>query len=158
MGYFTWYYADEPQKKMPYGKTGAYLLVPESFGHNIPMGYYDGYGLCSDGSDIYELVVDWNREDLAKIAEKQIKAGSLREDSLFANLMRLATESDEKAFEYLEQHIAAGMEWLLTDWKRNIGITIACEDADNKKLRFPIKIAQQDVPYETVAGYSKSTQ
>lgn len=148
MGYFTWRDCQDRRKKVPYDHP-AYVICPDDT--VIKESSYNGYGMFG-GHDIYELVVDWNRPYLKEIYDrletefnrkvflKKIDGGfffgsELREVAI------AAMESDEKAIQIMKKKESSFPEYLHNEWKRNIGIAIACEDEDNESLPFPIKIS-----------------
>lgn len=143
MGCFSWIYSDTGRPLLA-GKK-AYLVLPGEEGY-IEEPRYDCYGHFG-GFDIYDLVAQWNRHYLSSHPEHYLK-GKQKEISqikwypYYADLnipneklaSILKAENVYKYFKY-----------------REIGIEIACEDADNASLPFPIKICQ----YKCNADYNK---
>lgn len=116
MGQFSWLDCKTQEQVLDNVKRDVYVLIPEAFGGgHIKESCYDGYGRFG-GHDIYDLVVDWNRNWLEEY----------RNDSSFKCDWLQKQESVEKAFEKMQ--------------KREIGISIACYDEDNERLHYPIKI------------------
>ena len=118
---------------------------------------YDGYGNF-DGKDIYELVVDWNKPYLEKIFEEieeyiepwekpliPIAIAYMNDDE---RLLQKELEKAKQDFPYIER-----------DWKRDIGIAIACEDKCAEIIPYPIKIVKniRTLPYAEL-GISYSCQ
>lgn len=158
MGIFTW---TDARKKCVRGKNGEFkdsdicmyghfckIVCPDD--SVISTDYYNGYGTFG-GTDVYEVVVDWNREDLKAIAERK------KTDFFGEQLWEIAIKyadgaSEDEVTEYVEEKAAEGKlpEYLISDWKRNLGIMIACDDEDNASLRYPIKITRtvEKVRYE----------
>lgn len=146
MGYWTWTDAryETPKttkwgdfcKNQTIGYGGfAKIVCPDNT--EICEDYYDGYGMFGK-YDAYDLVAEWNRDDIAKIFEKK-KA----EKAWGANLYDIAIlfavgSTDEEITDYVKR--TRGDSFLVSDWKRNIGIAIACEDKDNISLRYPLKV------------------
>lgn len=116
MGQFSWLDCKTGEQVLDDVRRDVYVLVPQEFGGgHIKETFYDGYGRFG-GHDIYDLVVDWNREYLEEYCkDKHFKCDWLQKQS-----------SVKEAFEKLE--------------KRDIGISIACYDEDNMRLKYPIKI------------------
>lgn len=150
----------------------AYVLVPKKFREQygvIHTGYYDGYGNFG-GHDVYELVAEWNREELdsrmLKGFPKRKNYGGLwdyeKED------LRKEGKTEEEIKEADEAEIdknyrAACNRWTRNanrlkdyrngfshekmvklygaDYLREIGIDIACYDDQNSSLPYPIKIS-----------------
>ena len=148
MGYWTWTDARYEHPKMKKDGWGYYrnqiigydgfakIVCPDDT--EICENCYDGYGMFGS-YDAYDLVAEWNREDIAEIFEKKKK-----EDSWGASLYDIAIlfangVSDEEITEYVIKTRKEGT-YLITDWKRNIGIAIACEEQDNASLRYPLKV------------------
>lgn len=155
MGYFTFTLANRQQKierdgdyarscVLGYGSYGA-ILCPD--GTLIKEPCYEGYGVF-DGKDVYELVVDWNRDHLLEIPKlpdfkewgcytdrhkAALKAYSEHDDAAFKKAIAdLAAFGDEPAMRgvpFSEQ---------VREWKRTTGIYIAC--SNNALLPYPIKI------------------
>lgn len=156
MGIFTWYYADKPEQKLPYGGIG-YIACPDGTfeGGNI----YDGYGVIG-GHDPYELVVDWNKDHLPEIVEK-LEGGTKHHFGVpcESNIALAYAEGDMDKVNQMVQAVAERCgSWYLKDWKRSIGIMIACEDEDNDALPYPIKITSKpEGDYKTLP-VSHSTQ
>lgn len=144
MGQFSWMFADTNNEEALLEHTKAYVPCPD--GMVIFEKCYSGYGEFG-GHDIYNLVADWNRD---YISEANISK-PLREQ--WGN-----TEQDEKWFQKaLERYkidcqrindFVSGKsdeymkETYGEDWKRNIGIDIACYDEENAALKYPIKICK----------------
>ncbi len=169
MGVFTW--TDARRKSPKINRYGDYsrkdVLEYGSFGKIVcPDGTeiceecYDGYGRFGS-YDAYEVVVDWNKNDLKEIFVKKLK-----EKSFGSNLAGIAARlaegiSDEEITSDVKKLVSEGSmpEYLIRDWKRNIGIAIACGDKDNESLRYPLKITttRARVRYEDLYP-SKSTQ
>lgn len=147
MGYFTWTDARRHPRKRKDGRYvvadrigyGGYAKVVCPDNTEIIEKYYEGYGMFGD-HDIYDLVVDWNKNYLKDIFDKMPEdhwgyhfreaAIAFQED----NLIEL-----RKEIERLIEHGIEG-KYIVSEWKRSIGIAIACEDEDNRSLPFPIKI------------------
>lgn len=125
MGQFSWLDCRTEEQIVDNKERDVYVLIPKEFGGgHIKETCYDGYGDFG-GYDIYDLVVDWNREYLEEY----------RKDDSFKCDWLQKFESVEKAFEKLP--------------KRDIGISIACYDEDNERLHYPIKITHDpDAVYE----------
>ena len=147
MGYFTWTDARRHPKKLKNGDYavadkigyGGYAKIVCPDNTEIVEKYYDGYGEF-DGKDVYDLVVDWNKAYLKDIFDKmdeQHWGYHLKE-------VAIAFQNDDQDMlnKEIEKLIVSGKEHLLfkAEWKRIIGITIACNSEDNMKLPFPIKI------------------
>lgn len=100
------------------GKS-AYLLIPKEFGGGaIREAYYEGYGDFSE-FDVYNLVVDWN-----------------------------CTKDEQEAQKKKYNDLYKEGEYMRSEWKRNLGIKIACYDRDNFILKYPIKITKDIMDYE----------
>ena len=170
MGVFTW--TDATVKNPRANKWGEYrkkdvigydcyckVVCPDNSIIEEP-SYY-GYGVFGN-HDVYELVVDWNREDLPTILNK--KLGKKPWDGkIFTQIMKMCIDgiSDEEITAFLKDLVDSEncAPYLIRDWKRNIGIIIACEDEDNKALKYPIKItrSKEEVKYDDLFP-SLSTQ
>ena len=132
MGYFSWCFADKNnKKKLRIGERG-YILTPDN--QLIREDNYDGYGRFAS-QDVYALVADWNKDHL-----KEIIADKNLDD--FTRQIAIKFQNDEDVAGFVNSEIANGkaLEYLRTDWKRVLGIEIACYDEENKNLPYPIKI------------------
>lgn len=146
MGYYTWTDARKkptPTKdgydwlakdKIPYGGY-AKVVCPDDT--EIIENYYDGYGMFG-GYDIYDLVAEWNKDDLKEIfsrfTENDFGYGFKKVAEMFADGI-----SDDEITEYVRQKVGDD-SYLVKEWKRHIGISISCNDEDNDALKYPIKI------------------
>ncbi len=169
MGIFTWTDAavQNPKRNksgfyrrkdiLEYGKFGK-IVCPDNT--EIPEEHYGGYGMFGS-KDAYEVVAEWNREELPEIFRKIVSenafgSGLAEIASLFAS-----GASDNEVSDFIKASVEAGKypEYLITDWKRNLGIAIACDDRRNSSLRFPLKITtkREKVQYNDLYP-SKSTQ
>lgn len=154
MGYFTWTDARKDPKENKNGgysyrdkiQYGAYAKVVCPDDTEIHESDYEGYGIFG-GKDVYELVVDWNKPYLVQIfneiTERRAKEGR---DMWGAELLPIAEAyqngDEEKAAAIAQQIKASGSKVLYCadEWKRVIGIAIACDDDNNAKIPYPIKI------------------
>jgi hypothetical protein len=147
MGYFTWTDARRVPKKR---KDGSYVIA-DKIGYGgyakvvcpddteIIEKYYDGYGEFG-GHDIYDLVVDWNKAYLEEIFDRML----VDHWGYHLKELAIAFQNDDEYKMGLEISglIAYGKEpeFFRDEWKRTIGIAIACQDEDNMNLPYPIKI------------------
>ena len=141
MGCFSWITCDTNQCIICGRHKDVYVLIPREFGGgHITELCYDGYGEFG-GKDIYELVVEWNRAHLADIYEmpdwKCVRTEKLR--SIALAYMKDGEDAAQKLADTL--FTGEGYGWIRKEWKRNIGIEIACYDKDNERIPYPIKIA-----------------
>lgn len=135
MGNFSRIFADTG-RALKVGEA-AYVICPD--GNHIFEESYDGYGKY-DGKDIYELVVDWNREHIPQLfGDRNIEFPTVPAD----DYAKAISQGDEVAYEFLSDYLDPE-SWSLRDWKRKIGILLACYDDDNAGLPFPIKIASSN--------------
>ena len=155
MGIFTWTFADDGRKKLNYDHKG-YIACPD--GTFIEEPCYNGYGRFN-GFDIYDLVVEWNKKDLKNIFQRLKKEDPKHFGLGLENIAIAYADDNIQEVTKLVNKMAERMgQWFLSDWKRNIGIAIACNDDDNKALRYPIKISQStNIPYDKLRP-SKNTQ
>ncbi len=88
-----------------------------------------------DHYDIYDLVVDWNRSHLGDLLKVKSRHFLRWPEQLIAAILI----SDERALQLINQ-LYSPDHFMRYEWKRNLGIEIACYDEDNAKLPYPIKI------------------
>ena len=132
MGQFSWLDCKTEEQIVDDKVRDVYVLVPKEFGGgHIKETCYDGYGRFG-GHDIYDLVVDWNREHLEEY----------RHDRTFKCLWLQGCDSVEEALAKFE--------------KRTIGISIACYDEDNARIKYPIKITHDANAVYEDCTWSKS--
>jgi len=130
MGQFSWLDCKTNEQILDDVERDVYVLVPREFGGgHIKETCYDGYGNFG-GHDIYDLVVDWNKKYLKHIV-KEINTWKC--------------DWDERSIEVLNDFLHGREAVFLNNgnWKmekRHFGITLACYDEDNTRLRYPIKI------------------
>ena len=137
MGCFSWMFADtDNQYPLLIGKPG-YVLCPD--GKLIFESSYGGYGLFNE-YDIYDLVVEWNRPYI-KDYLKNKKDNYLNWPDQLIEAIQI---SDERAQQIIGNYYLPG-SYMISEWKRNLGIEIACYDEDNAGLPYPIKIVRN--PY-----------
>lgn len=148
----------------------SYVLIPKEFGGgHIVERCYDGYGRFG-GKDIYELVAEWNRAFLSEelLGDKPkledfgglclFEKNALRKDGFTEEEIEKRDTAEKEKFyrEALEERkfIIARLNDYKNgakdevmekkygpDWKRKIGIDIACYDEQNAAIPYPIKIA-----------------
>lgn len=142
MGQLSWMYADV-LGSMPIGVTqDSYLLVPERFqdkyGEWIKEECYDGHSNMG-GYDVYELVAEWNREDLYYYLFTN------EGDENITKIARIYTEFGEDVVEsYLSTVNYFNDEWY-KGWKRILGLCIALHSEWNACLPYPIKIVSSPI-------------
>ena len=160
MGYFTFTYANRKpveaefgytsRSKLPYGASQIFVAVPD--GSFIECSYYNGYGMFNS-HDIYELVVDWNKDDLIRLFNE---FGSKHFGKGLLPIVEEFVLHGEEAAQALADKTYTNC--LRTEWKRNIGIAISCEDKDHEKLKYPIKISFVKKNYHKLKYISYATQ
>lgn len=148
IGYHTWTDARKEPKlpkggeysnrdKIPYGGF-AKIVCPDNT--EIKESYYEGYSEFG-GYDVYKLVVDWNKEHLTEIFEKLAQKDP-KHWGYYLKPLAEAYQNDDMQTVDTEIHNIMqsknSMPDFNTEWKRIIGIAIACEN--NENLPFPIKI------------------
>lgn len=142
MGQFSWMYADTNNQKALNEGEKAYVPCPD--GTVIFEECYDGYGNF-DGHDIYNLVADWNRQKITvgSIRKPLREQWSPEDEDYFQSAMRRYESSSRRILDFSNGQSDEYMEETYgEDWKRYIGIDIACYDEDNEALPFPIKICK----------------
>lgn len=128
MGQFSWLDCKTSEQVVDGKRRDVYVLIPEEFGGgHIKETCYDGYGRFG-GHDIYDLVVDWNAKYLDVIFDNENTwvCGKNWIDRYRNDFNRVAN-GEEPVCE-----------------KRMLGITLACYDKDNARLRYPIKITHDE--------------
>ena len=145
MGQFSWKYADTNNRSALKLYGTAYVPCPD--GTVIYEPCYYCYGIFG-GHDIYDLVADWNRESISadniKRPKPTVPKNTQQEEEWYQRAMeryhfqcsRLLDFVDGKPDDYMKEIYG-------NDWKRNIGIDIACGDESNAALKFPIKICKE---------------
>ena len=151
MGCFTWTLANRKPEfnryddykskcKLPYGGRGVVVCPDDT---HIEELHYEGYGIF-DGQDIYDLVTEWNRPYLSDIF-RQIPEIE-KTESFWGHELRDMAEAyqhndmEKVSYEILKLESCKGYPWIRDDWKRNIGIAIACEDEIHEIIPYQIKI------------------
>jgi len=157
MGFFSWVTSDtEMSITNRYTERGAlpvYVLCPD--GTNIYEDNYNGYGVFG-GKDIYELVAEWNRENLTPDYLRKPERSRWSDDEQgqiwYESAVRRYELSCNRLTDYKEGMTDEQMfEKYGEDWKRTLGIDIACYDDQNAALRYPIKFVENpNVDYESV--------
>lgn len=151
MGFFSWKTSDT-DRSIPniYSKRDTfpvYVLIPEEFGGGYIEEYqYNGYGDFG-GRDIYELVVDWNKSYVAT-EHIPVPVKEHWDDVNNAELyykMRLSEYSIDSSL--LKDYLSNKDESYMVgeygeDYKRHLGMSIACNDELNAALKYPIKIVE----------------
>lgn len=163
MGEFSWMFADRANKENLRLNKAGWLLQPD--GNHIYEECYDGYGEFDWENDVFELVVDWNRDVLNKdmlrkpVEKEWLSSPELHEvyfhwlkdyengiQVLEKYRNRNVTEQEMKQFcKALGYGSSEGREW-----KRELGIAIAGTDEQNRRLPFPIKVCKRACDYDSV--------
>ena len=110
----------------------CYVLIPKEFGGgHIEEECYDGYGRFG-GHDIYDLVADWNKSYIPEVLK-----------------MAKDWKCDYWVIKFASDFVRFINDMPIEIEKRMLGITLACYDKDNFRLRYPIKITyNKDAVYE----------
>ena len=149
MGFFTFSLANRKIKETMWGdfqkscklQYNGYGCVMCPDGSIIEEPCYEGYGMFG-GNDIYELVVDWNKNYLVYLIQQFHPT-----DELYLGLAQAyQTGGAEAASTYINEKVDAKLAapYMRTDWKRCLGIAIACDF--NDKIPYPIKITNTPNP------------
>lgn len=163
MGCFSWCTSDTREsvpcvdEAYPGAPKTVYLLNP--FGDPYKESDYEGYGEFG-GHDVYDLIVDWNRKYLTvenlHRPDRDNWPADVDGDAAFGRAMEkylkkcqgikelAAGASDAYMLEKYGNVFGYGDG---SDWKRCLGIDIACYDEDHVKLRYPIKIVEVPCDY-----------
>ena len=148
MGVYSWKYCDSTNRMICGKLKKSFLLIPKEFGGgHIAEHCYKGYGLIGN-VDIYESVAEWNRKYLAIDMITVPDRNSWNNTQEGAYWYSLAIKRYEKECRMMQDFIEGKSDAYMqktydTDWKREIGILIACYDEDNFRLKYPIKIAEK---------------
>lgn len=145
MGQFSWKYADTNNRSRLKLYGTAYVPCPD--GTIIYEGCYQCYGIFG-GYDIYDLVADWNREYISEdLIEKPVRTdwdNDEQGEEYYQRAMKWYTFSCNRLKDFVNGKPEEYMEKVYgDDWKRNIGIDIACDNESNAALKFPIKICKE---------------
>lgn len=144
MGYYTWTLANRTPIELKCGgyaarcKLGYYrygaIVCPDNT--LIKEDCYEGYGKFN-GQDVYDLVVDWNKDHLTEIPNLPgFKPWG--DTNAFHAIMEAFQKDDQNALQAAIEAASVNEPLMRTEWKRTIGIYIACEN--NHLIPFPIKI------------------
>lgn len=155
MGQFSWLDCKTGEQVLDGVQRNSYLLVPEKFGGgHIEETCYEGYGVFG-GHDVFDLVADWNKEFIGKPEEPdRSRWEDGQQGDSWYEMARINWKRDCAMVNDFKGGTSKNtMDKLYgDDWKRRIGINIACYDEDNARLRYPIKITHDpDAVYEWCA-------
>ena len=147
MGQFSWLDCVDDQQILDNVARTSYVLVPKEFGGgHIAERCYDGYGHFG-GYDIYDLVADWNKSFIDPYDfESEALHVPVQEDYAEERYYDSAVTRYDKAMQRLIDFCSGKYsdsqmkQKYGNDFKRLIGIDIACYDEDNAQLQYPIKI------------------
>lgn len=141
MGFFSFMFADTNNTEaLKIGKP-AYVVLPN--GGLLHTARYDGYGNF-DSHNIFELVVDWNKEFLSEKNLVKPCEEDYDEAIYFNAAMRHYEYSCSRLNDFLSGKKEDEMiELYDRDWKMDIGIDIAGDDEQNEALIYPIKICKE---------------
>jgi hypothetical protein len=156
MGSFSWLFADTNNTKNLRANRRGYVACPD--GTFICEPCYETYGIF-DGKDVYDLVVDWNREFIAENHDHLLphvhcwtKDGALVRTTyrlkdfpwypVVADLSIPFEDLHDALIAHLKKELGDKFAPYRTEI-RNIGIDIACYDEDNASLPYPIKITSK---------------
>lgn len=150
------------------------------YGKAIHTPCYDGYGNFGP-YDVYDLVAEWNRDYLSEdmlrkkdiklenfgglydFEKRELREQGLSEDEIAAKDLAQKQYYYERAIKCHNYSISQLNDYRngLSDeemedkygdnWKREIGIDIACYDEQNAKLPYPIKITSKLMEYDEVS-------
>ena len=164
MGCFSWKFCNKKDRLRIDGE--AFVICPAP-GDGLEAGTvlhetcYDGYGRF-DGHDIYELVADWNKPYLSvynvEMPDRRHWADDERGDLWYEEALERYKKRLKKMRDFINNKPDDYMRSLYgNDWKRKIGIDIACYNEDNASLHYPIKIFSRRLkPSEKWEDFSPS--
>lgn len=143
MGCFSWMYSDSYNRTPLMLNDIAFIKCPD--GNIIFESRYQCDGIFG-GKDIYELAADWNRVYLSpKNIHREMFSEGEYGDKMFENSIRGWKRACQRLADFVDQKPVEYMEKIYSEeWKRNIGIDIACSNEDNAALHYPIKIFMQE--------------
>lgn len=149
MGQFSWMFADTDNQKALNVNGKAYVLCPD--GIVIFEECYDGYGRFG-GNDIYELVADWNRKYISEANVRKPRREQYENTEQGEKWFQEALERYKNHCQRMKDFMSGESDEYMEenygyDWKRCIGIDIACYDKENAALKYSIKICK-DKPVE----------
>lgn len=147
MGVYSWKYCDSRGRMICGKNKPSYLLIPKEFGggHYVA-AVYDGYGRIGNAV-IYEKVAEWNKDYLSKdnisVPDRDHYDASVEGDWAYMKEMDRYYDSIDRLDWFISGMSHKYMvERFGEDYLRLIGIDIACNDEDNARLKYPIKIAE----------------
>lgn len=141
MGSFSWMFADtDNDKALEIGRR-AYVACPD--GTVIYQRNYEGDGMFG-GFDIYDLVVDWNKDYISENNIRKPSGGRGGEIKCSQHEIEQYKESCERIRDFISGKPDEYMKEKYGErYKRRIGIDIACYNEDNAALKYPIKICKK---------------
>lgn len=140
MGQYSWRDCVTGKPILDDVEKTSYVLVPREFGGgHISERRYDGYGHFG-GYDIYELVLEWNKKYIPQYV-KLMEAGKWECEPYTNDINDLIDY-------YNDQPVDVDL--------RDLGITLACYDEDNARLKYPIKITYDETAVYEDYPYSPS--
>ena len=144
MGQFSWLDCVTGEQILDDYPRDVYVLVPQEFGGgHIVESYYEGYGDFG-GHDIYDLVADWNKKTMTIGNLEGIEPSGWDYDGGEKYYLAAVNRYGEKVNRFID--FKNGMsdkkmkEQYGDNYKRMIGIDIACYDKQNAALKYHIKI------------------
>jgi len=174
MGCFSWLDCETGEQILCGKVRDVFVLIPKKFGgDHLKEIRYDGYGDFG-GRDIYELVADWNKNDLdgltftelkppvrtdysglyaweildlkksGKSEEEIDKINEAKRDAQFSRALRVYEYNKSMVRDFPTLSDDEMIEKYGEEYKRELGILIACYDEDNAKLKYPIKITHNE--------------
>lgn len=142
MGQFSWLDCKDGTQIVDDKMVDVYVLVPQEFGGgHIVEHCYDGYGDFG-GHDIYDLVADWNKETISHHNLRDVIATHWMNSDIeyYMNALKRQVDTCQKLIDFKSLSDEEMKEKYGDDFKRIIGIDIACYDEQNAALKYPIKI------------------
>lgn len=158
MGFFSWLTSDTNKSiANVYSSRSTfpvYVLIPEEFGGGyIEEKAYDGYGVFG-GHDVYNLVADWNKTHISTDNIKKPVREHWSADEQGESWYKSAVERYERECLMVKEFCEGADDKYMKetygeDYKRIIGINIACYDEQNAALEYPIKFVEnKSIAYE----------
>lgn len=168
MGVFSWCTSDTRKSIpccMPFGTLPGTVYLLNPFGEPYKETDYEGFGEFG-GHDVYDLVVEWNREHLTPDnihkPERREYAPGEEGDKYYTRAFErycvtcaaITAYAGGATDTYLQETYGKVLGYGDgSDWKRCLGIQLACCDEDHVKLKYPIKIVEHPIAYDK-AGIS----